>query len=111
MANYSQLFEKKSEREQLPEKWAELLAFLRDSGFMAEITTQLQIRPIVKENSAEQPFSAKKLIIRNMITRQSMTLSKKLRDEYSLPEITDERVDLSLLDGSLSKYSDEKDAV
>jgi hypothetical protein len=111
MASYDQLLEKKSEGAQLVEKWSELLNFLKSMGFMAEIKTQLEIRPVAKENPSDLPFATKSSIVRKMLMKQSPILSRKLRDEFSLQEMTNERVDLSLLDSSLSKYADEKDAV
>jgi hypothetical protein len=111
MTTYGQVLEQRNESEQTAEKWVAFLNFLKAQGFMAEIRTQLEIRPVAEERPEELPLAAGRSIVYNVLSKQSRILSQKLREDFCLGQMADERIDFSLLDSSLSEYSDEKDAV
>jgi hypothetical protein len=51
----------------------------------------------------------RKKLVQTILRKHSRNLSVKLRKDFSLGEITSERIDLSLLDGLLSEYADEEE--
>jgi len=104
------VLEPKSEIQEILESWGNLLSFLRAQGMMAEITTQYKIKPIPKERKEIIGSSdRRRTLVQNILRKHSHTLSLELRKDFSLGEITEEKIDLSLLDSSLSEYADEEE--
>jgi len=105
--------EKVSEAQEIPESWGDLLKlmrFLQEKGMMAEITTRFEIKPMLHEKTEQMESNERrKKLVQTILRKHSRNLSVKLRKDFSLGEITSERIDLSLLDGLLSEYADEEE--
>jgi hypothetical protein len=110
MATSEYSLEKKSETEKTAEMWGDLLNFLKSKGFEAEVKTQFKIKPVATDSTSKLGMIGKnRSVIQNILWKQSHILSQKLREDFSLGKTTDKRIDLSLLDGSLSEYAKEKE--
>lgn len=110
MGNSKYVLEKEKETEEILESWGQFLEFLQRKGMMAEFTTRFEIKPMSMERKEQvEPKERKKTLVQNILLKRSHDLSLKLRKDFSLGEIADENVDLSLLDGLLSEYADEEE--
>ncbi len=89
--------------DKVPEQWAELLGLLKTQGFEAEVMTKINIKPVNLPEKEET--CPNRLVVRNIIQKQSSVLSQKLREDFSLRP--DECIDFTLLSGSLAEFFDE----
>lgn len=48
-------------------------------------------------------------VVRNALRKRNQELVRKLREDFSLGEIEESEIDLSLIDGFLSEYAEEGD--
>lgn len=106
MSEFEYILERKQQPENIQEKWAVLLNFLKAQGFEAEVKTQINIKPPKPVSNDKK--CKNKAILHKILLRRSSIISQKLRNDFSLGEVGKE-TEFSGLNCSLSDLANENE--